>query len=329
LKEAGKGSGEFSEAVYDGVLAGLQETEWRGEELSAKILILIGDNSAHDFGHKKNPQGIRPEELAKAAKEKGVRIFSLVVPGGGDRSERARHEQQFQFLAESTGGESLPLSDQSAQSVLESIRAIMKTEAATVHTRSVVFDGMAEGKSKEQIISQHSLNEKEFTAVMEFLNSAGIDPSRFQGGTAFATGWCVAAPGGLPVVEREVFIARSELEMLISELHRLCQNLGAEFGSNIARAGLTGRVDPRSWFGQADQGPFDLWLAAKGIPTSNGLLKLSRHQLDTMAEQTRGQLRDDILRHYIPGLMNLRNDNSRFTLIGNLEWGFVQESKLP
>ncbi len=206
---------------------------------------------------------------------------------------------------------------------------MLNTEAAVVHNRVSVVCELAAGKSRKEILAEKIVDVREYTEVMEFLGKAGVDVEKLHGRPTYATGWCLAAPGGLPVVEKEIYVARSELEVLASELSRLCVNLGADFGQSVAKLGVLGRVDPRSWFGQHDGGPLDIWLAKQGIPTSKGILKLSRTDIDHMPEEQRGRLREDIMRHYLPQLMNLRNDDSIFIPIDDLDFGFVSEDTLP
>jgi len=319
--------GDAEEAVYDGILDCLEKTSWRGDGLSARVIILIGDCPAHEAGDPQNPRNITAERLIKAANQRGVKIFSLAVGGKGGNDAYRLRWRQFSRLADGTGGSCATIGD--AASVVQRISDVLNTEAAIVHDRAFVVDQLAKGKSEKQIVAQNVVDIREFTEVVEFLGEVGVDVDRLKGKPTFATGWCLAAPGGISVLEKEVYVARSELEVLISELSSLCVNLGANFGQNIAEIGFLSRVDPRSWFGQQDAGPLDIWLAKQGIPTSKGVLKLTRTEIDHMSEEQRGRLREDILRHYLPRLINLRSDDSIFAPIDDLEWGFVPEDSLP
>lgn len=73
---------------------------------TTRVVVLIGDNSAHEPGHPKNPRNISAEQLIRTARGLGVRLFGLCVQGGGDADERRRHEQQWRTLAEGTNGSS-------------------------------------------------------------------------------------------------------------------------------------------------------------------------------------------------------------------------------
>jgi len=319
--------GDPTEAVYDGVLDCLEKTSWRGDGLSARVIILVGDCPAHEAGDPQNPRGITPARLIRHANDTGVKIFGLAVGGKGGNKAYRRRWQQFSHLAQGTGGSCVTIDD--AAAVVQQVRGVLNTEAAVVHNRASVVDALASGKSRSEILAQNLVSPHQFTEVMEFLGTHGVDGERIGKGPTFSTGWCLAAPGGIAVVDKEIFVARGELEVLTSELNRLCVSLGASFGQSIAEIGFLGRVDPRSWFGQQDGGPLDIWLAKQGIPTSKGILKLTRTDIDHMPEEQRGRLREDVMRHYLPRLVNLRNDDSVFAPIDDLEMGFVPEDSLP
>jgi len=319
--------GDTAEAVYDGILDSLEKTSWRGNGLSARIIILVGDCPAHEASDPQNPRNITPERLIKSADQAGVKIFGLAVGSKDGNDAYRRRWRQFSRLAEGTGGTCVTIDD--AASVIQQIRDVLNTEAAVVHDRAFVVEQLASGKSESQIVAQNVVDIREFTELMEFLAKAGVDVEKLTGRPTFATGWCLATPGGISVLNKEIYIARSELEVLTSELNQLCVSLGADFGQNVAEIGFLGRVDPRSWFGQSDGGPLDIWLAKQGIPTSSGILKLTKTDMDHMSEESRGRLREDIMRHYLPRLVNLRNDDSIFAPIDDLEWGFVPEDSLP
>jgi len=321
------GGGDPTEAVYDGIWDSLNKTTWRGEGLSARVIILIGDCPAHEAGSPQNPRSITARQLIERANQSGVKIFGLAVGSKDGNSVYRLRWRQFSRLAKGTGGSCVSIHD--ADSVVKRIRSILNTEAAVVHKRAFVAGQLKEGKTKEQIVAENVVDIREFTEVMEFFGRAGIDAEKLRGNPTFATGWCLAAPGGVSILKKEIFIARSELEVLTSELNRLCVSLDANFGHNIAEVGLLSRVDPRSWFSQQKGGPLDIWLAKQGIPTSKGILKLTRTDIDHMPEEQRGRLREDIMRHYLPRLVNLRNDDSIFAPIDDLEWGFVDEENLP
>lgn len=318
--------GDEHEAVYDGVYEALTKTVWR-DRLSARILCLIGDRPAHEPGSRQNPNNYDVRKLVDKAKEYKVTIMAMAV-GGKDACEDYRIRwQQFSDLAQGTGGICVELEDSSA--VISRIKAVVNNEAGDIQQRTFIVQEIEKGKTKDEIIGRNGVSARSFTENMEFLGERGVDTGKLSTGPTFSTGWVIAAPGGIPILEREVYIARSELQLLIAELFSLCANLDSNLGDKVAGIGFAGRVGARSWYGSRDQGPLNIWLASKGIPAGAGLLKLTREEVDHMPEEARARLAENLYRFYIPTLSNYRNDDSIFAPIEDLYWGFIKEADLP
>lgn len=322
-------SEDYPEAVYDGCDAALR-TAWRGEGLSARVVVLIGDNSAHEPGSRKNPRNISPEALIRKASDARVTIFGLCVKGGGGEAEQRRHWEQFEKIASGTGGRCYRLED--AQMIVERIRVIMETQTATVHTRSMVLDALGNGKTNQQICAEAQLDTRAVVSVMEFLEGAGVEIDRLAPDTpSFATGWCLAEVQGVPILEQEVFLARAELDLLLSEMNRLCMHLQPETARLAFQIGLGSRVNPMSWFAERSRPePLDVWLLSKGVPCSQGILKLTRAEIDSMSEDRRLHLRERIARTVIPALTNARNTDRLWRYFSSdIEMGWIPEALLP
>src|SRR5205807_9805731 len=130
----------------------------------------------------------------------------------------------------------------------------------------VVFTDLAQGKTPEQTAAAHALDIRRVTEVMEFLKGAGIDVGGSRPATpTFATGWAACEVNGVPLLEREVYLARSELQVLIAALNLLCAKLSPDFGQRGFSLGLAGRLDPLASFFEGDvPEPLDVFLMAKG-----------------------------------------------------------------
>lgn len=335
IREASASSEDWPEAVYDGVHAAVEGTRWSEDGLSHRVVILIGDNSAHEPGSPKNPRRITSEYLIWAAQQRKARIFSLCIHGGGGEGEQRVHWSQFDALARGTGGKCYPLGE--AGKVVEQIGQIMESETAVVHTRSVVLEALTKAKAAgdrgtvaTQVAAQTEVNVREVTEVMEFLEGAGVDIERLGPGVpSFATGWCLTQVQGVPILQKEVYVARAEVDMLLSELNALCVHLSPDLPRLGFSVGVGGRVNPTSFFATRRPEPMDIFLMAKGIPCSQGLLKLTRSDIEHMPEEQRAILRDKMARQIVPALTNARNDDRYFRFVDDLEFGWVPESNLP
>lgn len=330
LQEAEHSSVDYPEAVYDGVAAGLARTAWRGDGLSARVIVLIGDNSAHEPGCPKNPHGIGRQNIIDFAgdRKRNVKIFSLCIEGAGGEVEQQLHWEQFRDLAKGTGGECYRLDE--ADKVVAQVRSILETETAVVHTRSVVLDALSEGKTKDQIAAEKQIDVREVTEVMEFLQGGGVDIDRLRPGVpTFATGWCLVDIDGATLLEKEVYAARAEVDMLLSELNAVCVQLSPDLARQAFQMGIDSRVNPMSFFADRRPEPMDVFLMAKGIPCSQGVLKLTRSDIEHMPEERRALLRERIARQIVPQLTNARNNDEYFTWLDDLEFGWIKESLFP
>jgi hypothetical protein len=213
---------------------------------------------------------------------------------------------------------------------VDQVRSILETETAVVHKRSVVLDALSEGKSKDQIAAEKHIDVREVTEVMEFLAGGGVDLDRLRPGVpTFATGWCLVELDGMPLLDKEVYVARAELDMLLSELNSLCVQLSPDLARRAFQTGVGSRINPMSFFGERRPEPMDVFLMAKGIPCSQGLLKLTRSEIEHMPEERRAMLRERIARQVVPQMTNARNNDEYFTWLDDLEFGWVAESLLP
>ena len=328
LQSATDGSEDWPEAGYDGVHAGLTKMAWRGEGLSERILLWIGDNSAHEPGHRKNPHNIGVSTLASLAAKHRVRIFSLCIKGGGEPEEQRLHWEQCAAVAKGARGACFSIAE--SGKVVAQIRSIFNERSEQVVARVEVIDGKLKGKTDEQIMTEKSMDPRRYSEVMEFFKEIGLNPNSLGPNTPhFATGWCLTEMRGKPLLEKKVFIARPELDLLLAELNTLIAFLSPDIAKKSLDIGFTARVDPRSFFGSASKEPMNVWLGKKNIPSCQGLLQLTREEIDHMPEERRAWLREKLVRQIIPQLSNARTDDQIFMTLNNLDFGWVKESLFP
>lgn len=330
IREARESSVDWAEAGYDGLHAALTRTAWRAGQLSTRAIVLIGDNSFHEPGSNKNPKNLGLENVARDARAFGVPIFSLCIDGKGGEQEQRHHWEQFDAISRATGGSCFKLEE--ADRVVDQIRAIMDGRTEVVYTRSVVLDDLVQGQAPEQIAADHELDVRQVTEVMQFLEGAGVDIDRLGPGVpSFATGWALCEVDGVQITEREVYVARSELDVLLAALNLLSANLSPSLGREAFGLGLSGRIDPLSRFfqGEAPE-PLDVFLMAKGIPVGrSSILRMPASEIRHMSEEARAVLRSRIVGTIVPSITNARNDSGIWQYRDDLEFGWIPESVLP
>jgi hypothetical protein len=328
LKPAEASSEDLPEAVFDGVDAAISKVAWRGDGLSDRIVVLIGDNSGHEPGHHKNPRNISADDLVRQARERRVKIFGLCIKGAGDAAERKRHTEQWQHLAHGTGGASFGI-DQADQ-VVERIRRIWENRTEVVKARTELLDHLQAGQAEALRRYDKDTDPHAYTEVVEFFKEVGIDLRKVGPRTpVFATGWCLVEVRGKPLVEKKVFLARPELSFLMAELHRAIEHLSPDLGRKVVGVDVGAMIDPRSFFAQKENIPMNIHLMRMGIPSHQGILHYTREQIDSMDEDHRLALRDRISRQVCPQLLNAQNDDQVFMWINDMEFGWIKESLFP
>jgi hypothetical protein len=211
---------------------------------------------------------------------------------------------QFTDLAKRTKGECFGISD--APALVERVRRILEATASIQGVRAVVVPELGKGKTVAQIAGERDLDIRKVTEVMEFLKGAGVDVTQLGvGNPTFATGWALMEVRGTPILEREVYLARSELSLLLGVLNVLCERLASPEGVlNLARFAGDSRADGvLSFFEGKEPAPLDVWLMAKHIPVGrSSILRLTESEIRHMPEEKRFALRERLERQIIPAL---------------------------
>lgn len=326
---AGEG-GDTAEAVYDGVREALEKTSWRSR-YSAKVLVLCGDASGHEPGEAQNPHGISRDRLVELAMRRQATIFGLPVGERKGNTDRERMWTQFEDLARRTKGDCFGISE--APALVERVRGILEATATTQGVRADVVEDLGKGKTPAQIAGERDLDIRKVTEVLEFLKSAGVDVAKLGvGNPTFAIGWALMEVRGTPILEREVYLARSEVSLLLGVLNVLCERLASPEGVlNLHRFAGDSRADGvLGFFEGREPAPLDVWLMARHIPVGrSSILRLTESEIRHMPEEKRHALRERLERQIIPALTNARSDGSLWTFRDDTEFGWIPERLLP
>jgi Mg-chelatase subunit ChlD len=324
--------GDEPEALYDGVWAGLTETPFR--QGSHKVVVVVADSSAHEPGDRQNPRNIGQETLTQAARDRQRRakVFGMIT-GRADQSDDKRLLwKQLTGLAQKTGGECYPLSG--ADQLVARVRAVLETERKETDARQDVVLAVARGqKDPARLARDTGLDVRKVTEILEFLPGAGIDLTKLRPGVpTFSSGWALCEQNGLTVLQREVYLPREDLGLLIHGMSGLITvtshpNLGVQ----VFRRGVEGRTNLfGEFFQQQDRvEPLDVYLAARGIPCRRAsILQLERGKLETMNEDERARLRERLAAQ-IELLIRDHNDSDLWLSRSGKDFGWIPEDHLP
>lgn len=334
LEAAKEGSEDLAESVYDGVDAGLEQLAAE-DKLAMKVLVLCGDNSAHEPGTRGNPRDLSADDLIKRAVEQKATIYSLRVAGAGDEDERSRHRRQFEQLASGTGGECFGLDESSK--VVAAIDGLIKKADEVSKKRREEFDHLRRRSASDAAASPAVLagNQGFETVVMELLRDANIDPERLHAGSdtdgkpTHTTGWVVANINGTPEIDQVVMVARSDLDFVLGELSALCSLLNKPKGTEHIFELMVSAKTGEFFRSARPKQTFDSFLQAQGIPARSGLLRFSKDEIQGLPEAKRRALAEKLSKTYIPALQAARNDDRYFRFEADFEFGFVAVELFP
>jgi len=353
VREARVSSEEWSETVLEGIMAALNPEEingnsnnwWRGEGLSERIIILIGDNSAHLLDSPKNPFGLTMGQLAGVAREekRHVTIFSLLAGNNGPEPEIALHREQFTAIAEKTGGKCYPL-DQ-AREIIPLVEKIVAGGTQAASDRFIATQNVELGRfDPTRIIAKPAAtlttDERKIVEVMEFLKSAaGINLADLAPGqTAFATGWVSPESANMPILEKETYLAKDELSHLIGDLLAINRFLTSRpeameaLIAEVIDARAEGHSQAIKSFLRGDEiDTLDLVYKVNGIPVGpQSILNFTMQEIRAMmSEERRADISRQIEGVCVRSLTTDLGNQDRFPDPDPLNFGWVREKFLP
>ena len=319
------GGGDTREAVYDGVQDAINCTSWRGEGLSHRIVVLMGDCSAHDPGTEGNPRNISAEDLIREATEHNVTLFSLAVGGREELPDRKRRREQFERLSDGTNGKCYEI--QQADQIIKRVRTIVGEGSNTIIRRARIVDSKVRG-TLEADVADGAISSDAVIEVMEFLGDhGGVEFARLgTSSVAYGSGWVLARNNGAPSTEKRVWLARSELDFLMRELQDVVSNLAPTATRSLFDIGKSSRL---GFVREARPATMRAWLQAQGIPShSESILNFTPDDLAKWPEGLRSSMRERISRSTLPKILEARNSDIYQTIDG-IDWGWVSEQILP
>jgi hypothetical protein len=130
-----------------------------------------------------------------------------------------------------------------------------------------------------------------------------------------------------------VYVSRVELDVLLSELNYLIPILCSDGSAGVRKAyeiGIGARVGDQSFFSNKQEAdvPFDVFMAARGIPMRTGITMKTREELWAMSAEDKHLLKTRLVDEVIPNVTNARKSNA-FKLTGDFDFGWIPENMLP
>lgn len=302
------GSHDYQEESFAGIATGLASS-WRKEAM--KFIVMIGDASSHEKGHRQNTTGKGAEDLLREANDLQVHIVTLHLRDPRAEQDFDRAEAQFRTLSSVRGSD--------GDSAYLSVNAFEKDEFA------VAVDEITSrvGGRIEQVLAAADKGETQVLSVTE--NEGNADTAK-AAGDAFDKAWSAAlieylGQGARPpkdvvawVMDRDLvdptlrsldvrlLISRTQLSSLVQALDRVIQ---AMIQTEMSQKQFFQAL--QSVAGQAMKRPDDLAEAQKlvdtgllpafinSLPYKSDILSLSDQKFANFTADQRAQLQWTLL----------------------------------
>lgn len=340
VREANGDPGNWPEAGYDGLLASIENTDWRGDQLTQRIVVMVSDNSYQLPGSSRNPNDIGLPQIAAAAAQRNVKVFGLCIHGAGGDQEQTRHRRQIDEITRVTGGKVYPLAQATRQSSVSELSEHIATVLSVVESpgqqakvRRQVVTALRDGCSTQEIAQRHRLPIHDVTDVLELLEGAGYDLRKLAAnGPVPAEGWVLCEFQGVTLLEREAYVSEGELDALLATINQLaayCKQ--KDFAEQVLWGGIAARTNPLVDFMSHDYpGTLDAYLMARGIPAGQtSLLRKTPSEIRSMNESEREALRHRLINESHQGLSKIRSERDYWQLAGSQRYAWIPERLLP
>jgi len=218
VHEAKISSEDYPEAMFDGLLFAINNTQW--SEKGLKVIVLIGDAAGHEPGHPKNPENISAEQILQLAGSKKIRICALkMITGGNSDHHRKQLKKLFQGQGPGTKGTYGEFDGKTPRGINNFVvdtKALLTNEADTLQQLLAAHMTRAQNPSLSGI-GRSIQNDKDYI-ILENINESAIKALRKQGKNPdepiFSTGWIAAKQDDNDIILPHVFMSDQELLVL-------------------------------------------------------------------------------------------------------------------
>jgi len=317
VRKASVSSEDYPEAMFDGLYAAITETNWNKDKSSLRIVVLVGDASAHPSGDRKNPHNYSLSQMTKTAQDNRVRIIAIKIRSGEDDDEI--HREQMQKLAQ---GESAEVGgvfeeiDGSANvgDYIQALTAKIETEIGRMGT-------LVQAVHDPTIVQALPSDEK--AIILNNLKTTGGT------GADFREGWISErSPEGKLQVKPYVFFPFDDMALSIFYL-QTALTLAKSSTDKIQRT-LAQTVNTQTGEKWEEGETLETHYKKKlGLPATSNLLRFSLKDIATWGEQRRKDLAES-LKGKIKLLETHRDDAGNwYKLGGDFRYTFVPLEFLP
>jgi len=307
-------SGDHEEATLEGLYMALSGSNFSSKGL--KSIILVGDASGHEGRHPKNPHDLTVEIIMDKAKEKNVRISTLVLQGE-TLKEFAKFIQQAKPLSSGTG----PGMNGVYHAIQDIQNAGMEKFEDKIYNLLLQEAQLLDDLKKAVVDKGHIANLSHDDKAIVLVNlKASTNPLAQGFKKNFSTGWLNGSIDNKDTLKIHILLSISELETMIIYLknvgrwtNRNPTSQQLDFAKLKALEATLGETIQKI----SDKEVISEFLKKKvGLPIQTSLLKRTKEELRNMTEQEKKWMLDAV-RKKREILEEYSNNQSQWTLLGN------------
>jgi len=292
IKAANASSEETEEMGYDALMKAITEIEWNKTESSLRLVVWVGDASAHEPGSVKNPLNISKEQLLKIASDNRMRFGNIKIQGNASADE-STHIQQMQALATGiTSGDPGFYTYVGNDQLLNYRQELIKELEEELRVLSRLTD-VTSGNTNVNNVSAQGTGYTQAQVKAIILKNLKMTSGSASPTPEFSEGWINEKDeNGAPFVNNYVYMSRSDLELTKDYLKIITNGMSA--GSSISLAleqvleNQTGdEIDPTDDLSNHYSKRF-------ALPVTSRLLKFSLAEIDNWGDARKQQLAEQI-----------------------------------
>jgi len=323
VKEADVSSEDYPEAMFDGLKDAIENTQW--SENGLKVIVLIGDASAHKPGSAKNPENISLDQIVNLAGEKSIRICPLKMILNGDNE---LHRKQLRRLlsgisggTQGTYGEFNGSNQAGLDKFVEDTKALMTSEANNLQDligRHVQIAQAPKNSQAVQTLMTPKTNADYI--ILENINHSIIDALRKQGKNpnepVFSVGWIAEKQQGKDVITPHVLMSDTELQVLSLYLRGI--KGGADKSSEVWKAMMRTIESTTGEKISVDKNVAisDILQKKHGLPIKTSLLRFTFDEMKDWTPEVRRDILEKVNRK-LQLIDSISNDPSQFKSQGS------------
>ena len=333
IQPANTGSEDYPEAAFDGIYAAATETKWNKSKSSLRVIIWIGDASAHVPGADKNPLNYSIPQIREICSKNRIRVVGIKITSElSDDNEIHRRQMQDLIQGKTTAdrghyaevdlNEANP--NQQQQEYIRKLGAEIEEEINNMNVLTSAAKQASGNPANNTALNNVSPTTR--AIILKNLKSTAgqANPKRFN------EGWIrEVADNGQAYVTPYVYMSKDDLALALSYLKISLEGLAdpKQQTLNTIRQVLTSSTGDKI---DANEKLADHYNKRFGLPAQTNVLKFTLEEIENMGDARIKRLSDQIKSKYNLLVEHESNSKNWFKMPGTqFRYTFVPLTHMP